>query len=371
MRSHLQKSPKILIITTCSALKAASSQHAIPSLVNARNNLADGLSLAHVGPLVAAWTKYIDSSQCERYPVDKLYRGAHWQASLAALASASKAWDARLWVLSAGYGLVPVHRGVSLVPYEATFSRAKAVPGQPEQPSVSPPSLSSADRTAFERHWWRLLMAWHPRGHDQYPRSLSGLFGLEQPDAALVIASSPYVSATLEDLRTARANMTEPSRFALVSAGLSAPLRRDLGPSALQFSNGLSEQIDGLRRNPADSAVARDKSNQGSAAVSLNARVARYLLASVRPEDFEASTLQVQLDRLDVVRPQMPRAARQSQSPEDVMTYLQAQPDLMETSATALLRRFRQEAHRAFEEKHFRYLVKQARETGLKVTTNP
>src|SRR5690606_19107620 len=107
-----------------------------------------------------------------------LYAGEHWSiVRRLPPVTASGQSPVTLWILSAGYGLIPAKAKVR--PYAATFSS-----GHPDCVG------SNGER----RRWWRTLTQW-PGPKPGAPRSVEAL-ARRDPNAAIVMAvSPPYLDA--------------------------------------------------------------------------------------------------------------------------------------------------------------------------------
>src|SRR5581483_11722789 len=103
----------------------------------------------------AGWLKLLRRGTAGTVPAAELYLGDHW-AVVRELATRP---GVRVWVCSAGYGLVSVES--PLRPYSATFAA-----GEPDSVCVG-----AEDVTATRRAWWRALAGWDGPG-PAGPRSL-------------------------------------------------------------------------------------------------------------------------------------------------------------------------------------------------------
>jgi hypothetical protein len=127
----------------------------------------------------------------------KLYKGQHWHAAMSA-ASRCRAmgWDVRLWIASAGYGLIEESALVSA--YSATFAsgHSDSVWRGPRD-GVRVPTLAI---------WWSELA--------------SGRFvdlAVDTSGPVIVVAGADYVDALRNDLETLRTNVQASARVSVVS----------------------------------------------------------------------------------------------------------------------------------------------------------
>src|SRR5205823_12793118 len=114
---------------------------------------------------------------------------------------------ARLWIASAGYGLMPLRGAVRA--YAATFAS-----GHPDSVVVDG---NGGDARALAQQWWAALSLWR-RGDTGMPRSLRAV-AAQEPNAALLVAASPdYLRAASGDLEAAAAVFQSSERLAVFSA---------------------------------------------------------------------------------------------------------------------------------------------------------
>ena len=164
--------------------------------------------------------------------------------------------SSRLWIASAGYGLVSSSE--KLVGYSATFARGSvdsvARPGDPE-------SLLS--------EWWEGLCAAR-RNLTTEPCSIREVARCYPHDPLIVTLSPDYLKALERDLVSARKELDNPSQLLIISVGS----RKD-GALAANFL-------------PCD---ARLEHALGGARSSLNARVLRYVLKETLTIPFDAESI--------------------------------------------------------------------------------
>lgn len=204
-----------------------------------------------------AWKKVIASKPAETTRVSNLYCGDHWSiARRLSETVKSRGWAVRLWVSSAGYGLVP--EDAEIGPYSATFA-----PGQPDSVATGDPS-TWRDQV---RRWWGYLGTL--RDSDQsLPRGVTELVKTS-PGAVVIVGSDLYVDAMEDDLIGSREALPHPDQLIVVS---SRP-RRTTALSANWIETN-----------------ARLRQGLGGAVGSLNVRVARHILRELEPDDFSANS---------------------------------------------------------------------------------
>lgn len=256
-----------------------------------------------------------------------LYGGDHWSVakSLPAVARA-KGCDARLWVASAGYGLVPAE--AELRPYSATFASGHS-------DSVFPARVAPGSRLDFVRRWWGHLGD-KPGPTRAVPRTVTALVK-DSPQAYIIVVGSPdYVSAMASDLTSAIKNARRPDRIIIVSR---------LG----EFTSGAL--VDHLI--PSD---ARLQPGLGGARTSLHVRVVRKILEEMPKLELSARVLRAHYQRVLARSSEVPTFDRMRLSDQQVVNLIQT--ELRRTpgmSCTRALRALRDRG-KACEQSRFRDL---------------
>jgi hypothetical protein len=221
------------VVVTCSNRKTAA--------VSPERRLGSLTDLAVTWAAVREWiARLSDPDGAAHLAAEDLYAGEHWSVARQLRRSAA-AHDTQLWVCSAGYGLI---RTEALIrPYAAAFSgHEDRVPG-------------GADGA---RRWWQALAQWEGPEPGQ-PRSIREL-AAAKPTASFILAlSAAYLDACRDDITAAAAELHDPDRLLVISAGA-----RGLGV------------LDGLMV-PAD---ARLQAVLGGTRQALNARIAVRLLGA-------------------------------------------------------------------------------------------
>lgn len=259
-----------------------------------------------------------------------LYLGDHWAVILDALALAeSHGWHPQLWVLSAGYGLVPA--SAPLLPYAATFQPRHA-------DSVS--RRAGIERAAEHQAWWRLLSQTSGPTPDT-PRSITTLVQ-STPSATVLLAASPaYLRAIAKDLLEAAT--AAPERLILITSST-----KDLHPDLA------------ARLVPSD---ARFQPLVHGSMISLHARVARWLIQTSSDHRFEMPEIAAQVDRYLKTATPPPRLQRSQAEDDTVRAFIQKRLRVdKNVTHSGLLREWRS-AGRACEQSRFRQLFHQIRGT--------
>lgn len=246
-----------------------------------------------------------------------LYAGEHWMIARGLPHMGGYA-EIRLWVCSAGYGLIPADALVR--PYAATFSaRSDGVPG----------GIGGAGE------WWHALACWEGPAPGQ-PRSICSLAARDPFACFLIALSASYLDACRDDITAATRQVADPDTFMVVSAGAQFP-----GSS-------------GVAMVPAD---ARLQAFLGGTRQALNARIAAHLLSRRIGSRTEAIHY---LTRLLADQPPLTRYERKKLSDQEVTEMLSDRlAQAPGTSASRLLRELR-DAGYACEQQRFAELHRQA-----------
>jgi hypothetical protein len=219
--------------------------------------------------------RLVDLADVSLVAADRLYLGEHWKVSRG-LRSLPTGNRVKLWVCSAGYGLIPAEALVR--PYAAAFSgQADRVPGGSEG----------------ARDWWHTLAAWEGPAPEQ-PRTIRLLAARDPSAYFMVVLSSPYLDACRDDIAAAATSVTDPQRFMVISAGA-----RHSGPLANLMV-------------PAD---ARLQAFMGGTRQALNARIADHLLSEGIGERAQACR---HLAQLLAKQPPISRYERKQLSDQEV-----------------------------------------------------
>lgn len=266
------------------------------------------------------------------FTTTNLYVGDHWAVSreLPGLAKAL-GWAARLWTLSAGYGLVPADAG--LAPYSATF--------QPRQAdSVS--RLLGSQQNAEQRFWWKLLCS--RIGPDSTaPRSFADLVRRSPATVILLVASPQYLLSIQEDLYASMANFRDHGGLVIVSSAVRG-LHPDLETVRVESNARLQSLV------------------QGSL-LSLHARVARWLIQTSAQHLFSVPKIRNQVMSSTRALPSPKKYDRKPATDEQIRKFLRKQiSSVAPVSHTRLLREWRGAGH-ACEQGRFRELFQEVQET--------
>jgi hypothetical protein len=278
-----------------------------------------------------AWMEALRSASTERVPAAAMYSGDHWSVvrSLPSVAAAV-GWRARLWVCSAGYGLIPLEAPIRA--YSATFA--------PSHPDCVFRSVRDDALNRLPAAWWRLLAGWEGP-QSGAPRTLAELGWTSPRSVVWVIASALYLRAIADDVRSLASGATSSGRLCIFSAGTAG-------------MPGLTDHL-----VPCD---ARLQSLVGGALRSLNVRVARMALRDLATTGARLGGLSERFSRLlaelkPLVGPER-APLNDEEVKEFILGWLQEDPA---GRPTPLLRRLRDRGY-ACEYRRFTSLYRQVQE---------
>ena len=265
--------------------------------------------------------------------LSNLYTSDHWFVARTIPEAGEQAGlRVNLWVISAGYGLIPSTCWAQ--PYGATFA-----PGSPD-------SISSAhdgqQRRLDNQKWWELLSHWDGPDPSE-PRTLRDMVERHPRRPLMVVGSPVYIDAIAVDLAAAREQMHSEDQLSIISAGL--------------------EGLDGFEQNlvPCDG---RLKNEVKGAMQSLNARVARKIVSEAARWPLGASTLCKRYQGLLKRLPEQTKYERTPMTNPEVVEFIQKARSFNPSVArTPLLRELRARGY-ACEQSRFAELFRQVQESA-------
>jgi hypothetical protein len=280
--------------------------------------------------VAAAWIRRLEAEREGGMPARRLYSGDHWKIA-AQLPHAARQAEvaADLWVVSAGYGLIPCDAIVAS--YSATFSQ-----GHPDEiVRRFQPALADAKSA-----WWKELARW-PGPAVGSPRRIRDVARQCPRSPILVIASPSYLEAIEADLLEAVESLQHPSLLVIVAAGA-----RKAGPLAPYLVD-------------CDS---RFQSSLGGSRMSLNQRIARHVLLNSPPWPWSAEGFSQTLRSTCVQQDHPPARNGKRLTDNEVKQYLRKKLSSDPRSRpTGLLRELRSSGI-SCEQKRFKALFNQVAE---------
>jgi hypothetical protein len=278
------------------------------------------------GQRFAAWTHRLTTSTVPVVPAADLYAGEHWL--IARELPDAPGRPAKLWVCSAGYGLIDVHTAIR--PYAATF----AADG----------SDAVAASVSQVQDWWSRLTQWPDPAPGQ-PRSFADLARRDPGATIVAVLSDAYLRACAKDLRAAAGLLARGEQLAVIGPpGRCADVDEFIVP-----------------------VTARLRPVVGGSLQALNVRVAAHLLAAVSKSHLlnrrQLSELARQATESAPPDPSR-RGSGQKLSDDEVRAYIRAQAACGPGTATRLLRRLRQSGQ-SCEQLRFKRLFMEVVRAGV------
>jgi hypothetical protein len=307
--------PDIHILAACTDRKRL----IVPNRLRLRT-VPDGDSTSRA----KSWWERLEEEHGQTIRAEELYAGDHWAAvRRLPLTARQQGLSTKTWVISAGYGLVPVNACIR--PYSATFSGS-----HPD--SVTNRLTKVLPRKTILQTWWRDLCAMRSVRFAK-PRSLAKLARTTPKAKFIIIASPDYLLAMEEDILATFKSLTDSNQLIIISSNseaLTQPLRDHLVPS-----------------------VATLQPLVGGALGSLHARVALMILENAHKWDLRADVLRYKLKKLAASSPPLRKYDRNRLSDLEVSKLVrQALKRSPRPSCTTLLQELR-DSGLACEQKRF------------------
>ncbi len=303
--------PVVHVVLTCAQGKRQASHADLQA-----RKLPDGGVRRRVGSWVRK-IEHIEHGHEGGIKAQDLYSGEHWGVAKR-LIDRESSGGIKVWILSAGYGLVrPKDR---LRSYQATFGLDKedAVVQRPEELS----------------DWWAGLAKSEPPGVGNHARQLSSIQMKREGDILLVAASRPYLRAVSADL--VRFERKRPGQLLVISAGMKG---NEPTPGQLLPVGG------------------RLRTHLGGSMMSLNVRVAEALIEQQQGQPMTFESCKRALARLNQKAEDLPSFDRVPLSDEEVLQFVRTELDrITDATWSAMLRTLRSQG-RACEQKRFRRLA--------------
>lgn len=303
------------VVVTCTNRK----RHEAPAELQLRS-----VPGASVTERARAWTSRIRSTPAKRVPAGDLYCGEHWSVVRALPEQAARhGYDIRVWVASAGYGLISLTDEIA--PYQATLTVGQA-------DSVVRAGESPED-------WWSEVSA-----NGRVARSLAALAAQASGSPMLVAVSPPYLRAMARDLTAAADHLDSPGLLSVVCAG----------NANIAAVNAFRVPCDARLQHAAG----------GGTRVSLNVRLAGLALDQLAGELPTYERISSAFSRLLASAAPVSVYDRAKLDDEGVRAFIrEAIREEPSVSKTGLLRRLR-EAGQACEQGRFGHLFRQVKEAG-------
>lgn len=294
----------------------------------------------------ARWWGRLTSRSRHARPASEMYAGGHW-ATVRQLPPTAKdaGFTPHLWVISAGYGLIPGDEVINT--YSATFSG-------PHPDSVWAGSDARASRETTLQVWWKLLSGFRV-SPCRKPRSLVELVRDGRSDYFLLVTSPDYLAAVANDLTEAIGSHAAPNRVVVISSrskALPPQIEKNVVTADARLlcsKNCPSPCPEHLARGP-----------RGS----LGAGVALEVLRNSARAGFGAGEIRDRLEEAVRKSPALTTYDRKRTSDAEVMNFIMGEiRRTPSASCSSLLRRYR-DGGRACEQGRFKELYWQTKGGG-------
>lgn len=277
---------------------------------------------------LARWTQALMTHSAEGTPALDLYGGNYWSV-IRGMAKNNDAFShVRFWVISAGFGLIPIDRAICS--YAATFSSSKPDSVLPDKPS----------RFTHEE-WWGGLSEWHKQQGN--PISCIADLAKAYPSEPLIVALSPeYLTAVYRDLYTAREFLYNANHLVIISSGSGkkGPLKNNFLPCDARM-----EHIVGVSR------------------MALNARIIHHVLTANSINETNAVDLEHKYSALLRDLPSANYPVREVSTDEEVLSFIRKSIQNGLTASSGQLLRIYRDSGKACEQSRFRGLFLQTQES--------
>jgi len=283
-----------------------------------------------LSPRLARWTQALTTYSAKGIPALDLYCGNYWSVIRGMVKNNTTFGHVRFWVVSAGFGLIPIDRPICS--YAATFSSSQPDSVLPEKPS----------RFSHEE-WWSGLGEWHKHQGD----SITCIADLAKayPSEPLIIALSPeYLTAVYRDLYTARELLHNPNHLVIISSGSGkkGPLKNNFLPCDARM-----EHVVGVSR------------------MALNGRIIQHVLTANSINEINAIDLERKYRTLLKDLPSANYPVREASTDEEVISFIrESLQNGLPASSGRLLRIYR-DSGKACEQSRFRGLFLQTQESFI------
>ena len=285
--------------------------------------IADDLSInaysADLKRRATQWIDRISKPVSEMNTALDLYQGEYWKVVKDTI-SKNGSLDVELWVVSAGYGLVPAFARIES--YDATFTR--------ESSNYVIKDHNFADKLHAEHYWWSKLNEW--KGPENGPRSIASLLQKNPNSPVIISLSHRYFSVVSNDLEEALSGVEQKNNLFLVcSGGLSYPFE----PFQISTHAKYTQKLGGTR-------------------IAVNLRTAAEIISSHSRHDFNFDKVQTMVMKKLYDLPEVKEIKRKKMSDKEIIQIIESMRHKSD-SHSSLLRLFREQGY-ACEQSRFRNL---------------
>jgi len=307
------------IVVTCTSRK----KHAPPTRLQMRT-----VRERNIEARAYEWIERLSANSTNQTAAAELYCGEYWSVARALpLLARQSGIAARIWICSAGYGLISFQSHICS--YSATFS--------PFEPDCVTRGFDSNVRAEAAQRWWQLIARWRgPKGSEL--RSLNSV-AQEYPKVPLLVVGSPdYLQSLEQDLTGTVATLASSDLLLIASAGMKA-----FG----MLTNNLL---------PCD---ARLQASLGGTRGSLNIRVAKRVVEFMGRGEIGLTRQKGQLQRLLDKQPAIEQYQRRVLTDEEIRNFIRMELDRHGHASKSVLLRKLRDSGRACEQSRFGGLYQQ------------
>ena len=339
--------PKLHIIVNCANRKRISPKISLREI--AESDLEKRAEI---------WWKRLNNSSCsslqsgnsvsgndKKLEAINLYVGSYW-ASIRKLPimAESIGFDPRLWVISAGYGLISASE--KIFSYSATFSKS-------DKDSVITGKNSCPNKTHVLQKWWKTISNYAISGDN--PRSIGQLIKNHSNDCFLIVASFDYLSAIEQDLNDGLNFLSDLDKLIIITSNKSkifdGKLSKHLIPSdaRLQCNKGCPEFCEKHLIKPGIRGA-------------ISSNLALKIIEDVKTQDFNASKIKYQIEEFIKQSPQLLSYKRTRLKDDEVRKFIATELNKVPSSSCSFLLRELRNSGQACEQKRFTQLYKKVKE---------
>lgn len=289
----------------------------------------DDIKKSNLSQLYEQWISKLENSNLPKIKAIDLYQGDLWNKYIQLYKLVSGLGSAKLWVISAGHGLIEADSEV--VPYAITFQREKHIHDSLFN-KLDDAAISSLGRKNILREWWKKVTSGESK------TKICELLTESPPeDNFLFVLGNGYLEAILPDLNEGIYSRKSGKDVIIISNSKKTSETKDLGQNLLFYSPN-------FRNLP------------GTNSVTVNASIAIELVKNVDSTNFlpkpNISELNLFLQELSSTVKVTDKIDRDKSSDDDVYSFIKSALEEDEVSGSILIRKYR-DMGKACEQKRF------------------
>jgi queuine/archaeosine tRNA-ribosyltransferase len=230
------------LIVTCVSQKKVKKTHSI---------IDSSIKPGTILDVFDQWNETLKNSKLKSRKAIDLYKGSLWDSYKDAWGIVnSREKDAKLWILSAGYGLISSEDRI--LPYDITFQENRN--GIPSIQAKIINGNNDVSRRNIIQGWWDLLST----SSERNPSSLKTLIGQSSSDDYfLIVLGKDYLHAIFEDLQMAIKTSKTPNQIAVISNNVDDPLAKRLGSNWL-YADSRFVNLNGANNTVVNAKIAKE-----------------------------------------------------------------------------------------------------------------